>query len=264
MKIVDGFMFYNELNMLGYRLELLNPAVDKFILVESRHTHAGKEKPLFFQENKELFKKYENKIIHIIVDDFPHIYPNIIIENDEQWENEKFQRDCIARGLAKLDLQDDDIIIISDLDEIPDPYLLIDLKRTNQKITINSLEQDFYYYNLITKMKEKWYMAKLIGYSTYTRLNLTCSKIRHYTECSFVYPGGWHLSYFGSPKFIQNKLQNFAHQEYNTQEITDLNSIEQHIRNTTDLLGRKIEFQRVPLLENKYLPPLYQKLIICL
>jgi beta-1,4-mannosyl-glycoprotein beta-1,4-N-acetylglucosaminyltransferase len=264
MKIVDGFIFYNELTMLSYRLELLDPVVDYFILVEATHTHAGKEKPLYYQENKEQYKQYSKKIIHIIVDDFPHVYPNIIIENGEQWTNENFQRDCIARGIHKLLLDDDDIIIISDLDEIPDPYLLRDLKRTNQFIVINTLEQDFYYYNLTTKMTEKWYKAKIIGYATYKLMKFTCNEIRHYDDCSFVYPGGWHLSYFGNAKFIQNKLQNFAHQEHNTEENTNLESIEEHIKNSTDLFGREISFKKVPLLENKYLPPLYQKIILYL
>ena len=101
-KIVDCFTFYNELDLLTYRLNILNDTVDYFVLVESTHSFVGKEKPLFYQENKHLFEKFNHKIIHIIVDDFPHKYPNIDFEKKEQWINERFQRDCISRGIDKL------------------------------------------------------------------------------------------------------------------------------------------------------------------
>ena len=92
IKIIDCFIFYNELDLLEYRLNILNDVVDYFVIVESTHTFVGKEKVLFFNENKHLFEKFNEKIIHIIVDDFPYKYPNINIHNNEQWKNEKFQR----------------------------------------------------------------------------------------------------------------------------------------------------------------------------
>lgn len=134
--------------MLTYRLNILNDAVDYFVLVEATHTHVGKEKPLFYQENKYLFEKFNNKIIHIIVDDFPYKYPNINIKEEEQWINEKFQRNCISRGLDKLSLQNNDFITITDLDEIPNPKILEQIKNNKIIVDINILEMDFYYYNL--------------------------------------------------------------------------------------------------------------------
>ena len=128
-KIVDCFTFYNELELLKYRLTILNDCVDYFVLVEATHTHVGKIKPLFYQENKELFKEFNHKIIHIVVDDFSHKYPNINIENREQWNNEIFQRNCIKRGLDKLNLNDEDIFTVTDLDEIPDPKILTKIKK---------------------------------------------------------------------------------------------------------------------------------------
>ena len=92
MKIIDCFTFYNEIDLLTYRLNILYPIVDYFIIVESTHTHIGKEKPLFFNENRNLFEKFMNKIIHIIVDDLPHKYPNVNICNNDVWNNEFFQR----------------------------------------------------------------------------------------------------------------------------------------------------------------------------
>ena len=113
-KIIDCFIFYNELELLTYRLNILNDFVDFFVLVESTLTFVGKEKPLFYQENKHLFEKFNDKIIHVVVDDFPYKNPNI--ESREQWENERFQRNCISRGLNKLSLQNNDVNTNTDID----------------------------------------------------------------------------------------------------------------------------------------------------
>ena len=194
------------------------------MLVESTHTHVGKEKRLFYNENKHLFEKFNDKIIHIIVDDFPHKYPNINIEKEEQWVNEKFQRNCISRGIDKLNLNNEDIITIMDVDEIPNPKILTQIKMNNN-LSINILEMDFYYYNLNSKMDHKWYHSKILTFKKYIELNITCDNIRFF-NCPIIHNGGWHLSYFGNEKFIKNKLENFSHQEFNKIEFTD----EEHIK----------------------------------
>ena len=153
MQIIDCFTFYNELDLLTYRLNILNDVVDYFILVEATDTHAGFVKPLFYNENKHLFEKFKDKIIHIIVDDFSFKHPNIDFTKDNQWENERYQRNCIKKGLDKLRLNNQDLIIIADLDEIPDPNTLLKIKQQNIKINIVKLELDFYYYNLHSKFQ---------------------------------------------------------------------------------------------------------------
>ena len=77
MKIVDCFIFYNELDMLQYRLDTIFNCVDYFIIVESRYTHSGKEKTLYYNDNKHLFESFNSKIIHIVLDELPFKYPNI-------------------------------------------------------------------------------------------------------------------------------------------------------------------------------------------
>ena len=145
MKIIDCFIFYNELDLLTYRFNLLNNIVDYFIIVESTHTFIGKEKKLFFNENKHLFENFRNKIIHIIVDDFPYKYHNVNICNNDVWNNEYFQRNAISRGINYIkDLSEYDLIIISDLDEIPHPYTLDKIKKGDMIVDINALEMDFY------------------------------------------------------------------------------------------------------------------------
>ena len=255
-KIIDCFIFYNELDMLTYRLNILNDVVDYFVLVESMHTFVGKEKPLFYQENKHLFEKFNHKIIHIIVDDFPHKYPNIDFEKKEQWNNEKFQRNCISRGIDKLELNNQDIIIIADVDEIPNPKILEQIKNKDIVVDINILELDFYYYNLHSKMDHLWHHSKILTFEKYNELNIGCDKIRFY-NCPIIKNTGWHLSYFGNEKFIKNKLENFSHQEFNKVEFTDEKLIEYRIKNGKDLFDRPTSIITIPIEDNDNLPPDY-------
>lgn len=260
MKIVDCFIFYNELEMLSYRLNCLAFCVDYFVIVESRYTHSGKEKELFFENNKHLFEEFNSKIIHIIIDQLPYLYPNIDYSKNQQWTNEHFQRNSIKNGVDKIVLNDEDIIIVSDLDEIPDFNLLSCVK--NNEIIINnifSLEQDFYYYNLNSKIVNNWYCCKILSYKKYKELNLPFQDIRH-LNCKNIRRGGWHLSYFGDKHFIQNKIQHFGHQEYNNDNYTNLETIDTRITNQTDLYGRENEkIVKIPIKSNTYLPHHYEK-----
>jgi beta-1,4-mannosyl-glycoprotein beta-1,4-N-acetylglucosaminyltransferase len=266
MKIVDCFIFYNELDLLNYRLNILNDVVDYFVLVESTHTFTGKEKELYFNENKNLFEKFKHKMIHVILDDFPFKYPNINYNNNEQWENERFQRNCIDRGIQKLSLDDDDIIIISDLDEIPDPSTLQKIKNNEIIITINALNMDFYYYNLNSKKQGRTHIVKILLYKYFIDIHknkLTCNDIRLNNICInqneyIIENGGWHFSYFGDAHFIKNKLENFSHQEYNNNEYTNIEKIEKRLSAGVDLFERPYDNEniiRIPIKENPYLPP---------
>jgi len=266
-------MFYNELDLLNYRLHILNEVVDYFVLVESTHTHSGMEKELIYENNKEMFRSFHHKIIHLIVHDFPYKYPNINYDNksdnSDSWHNERFQRNCIDRGIQQLSLRDDDIIIISDLDEIPDPYTLQKIKNNEIIITINALNMDFYYYNLNTKIETLWLFGKILLYKYYIHIikinNFTCSDVRLKNICInqndyIIQNGGWHLSYFGDAHFIKNKLENFAHQEYNNNEYANVEKIEKRVRGGVDLFERPYyeNIIRIPIKENHYLPPEYQ------
>jgi beta-1,4-mannosyl-glycoprotein beta-1,4-N-acetylglucosaminyltransferase len=262
MKIIDCFTFYNELDMLLYRLDTLDSVVDKFILVEATRTHRGNEKPLFYEQNKEMFGRFMNKIIHIVDDG---LAKNPIINannqwNDGVWQNENHQRNSIANGLDVLMLDEDDILIISDVDEIPNPDVLRMIREKNISIEYMSLCQDMYYYNLTTLNSQKWFLPKILSYSYYVKeLKRTPQLCRKISSKQCIERGGWHLSYFGDPTFIQNKLKQFAHQEFNNEKYTDLGEIEKHIQNKDDLFSRKNEkWIHVPITENKFLPPNYK------
>ena len=263
-KIIDGFIFYNELDLLTYRVNLLNEVVDYFIIVESTHTFTGKEKQLFYNENKILFEKFHEKIIHVIVDDFPYKYPNINMWNNDVWKNEYFQRNAISRGINRInDISDSDVIIITDLDEIPDPNTLDKIKKGDIKITINTLTMDFYYYNLNAKYDSDWTYPKILLYEKYKEIiagNRDCHNIRydytHLEKCPIILKGGWHLSYFGDKYFIQNKIFNFSHQELNLPEYTELSKIEERIQNSQYIFGNNT-LDKIKIEDNNYLPMFY-------
>ena len=257
MKIVDCFTFYNELDLLQYRLAALYDYVDFFILVEANTTHAGHPKPNYYADNVHLFEKYKNKIIHKVAD-LPFKAPNIDYSKNQQWENENFQRNCLKECVQseELGLTKDDLVVISDLDEIIDPQRLVEF-RDGRLIAYKgfSLSQDMYYYNLCCKNTWFWSKAKIVVYEYL--LQKTPEEIRQ-GELPLLETGGWHLSYFGDAAFIRNKLLEFGHQEYNSPEYTDENVITQRLESGVDLFGRGyVHMTHVPLEQNPYLPPLY-------
>ena len=256
-KIIDCFIFYNELDLLNYRLNLLDEYVDYFVIVEATHTHSGNEKKLFYNENRDLFEKFKYKIIHIIVDDFPYKYPNIDIEKNQQWKNENYQRNCIKRGIDRLTLDDSDIITICDLDEIPNPKILNELKDNKRQITNSCLKMDIYYYNLNNKTNiNDWIVPKLISYKELKKIDITIQEFRYKKIDNIIENGGWHLSFFGDKDFIINKIQSYGHQEFNNDKF--LSCIEDKINLNKDLFNRKnFDIQYININDNNNLPPKY-------
>jgi beta-1,4-mannosyl-glycoprotein beta-1,4-N-acetylglucosaminyltransferase len=111
MKVYDCFTFFNEFKQLEIRLNELDGIVDYFVLVEATKTFSGQKKPLYFFENCENVAPFLKKIIHVVVDDMPDPV------NGNRWPLEEYQRNCIQKGLSNC--SPNDIIIISDVDEIP-------------------------------------------------------------------------------------------------------------------------------------------------
>jgi beta-1,4-mannosyl-glycoprotein beta-1,4-N-acetylglucosaminyltransferase len=258
MKIVDCFTFYNEFDLLTYRLNILNPIVDYFILVEARQTHVGKDKELLFQQNKEMYAEFQDKIIHIVVD-LPIKFSDIDTTKDEQWINEKYQRNCIRNGLDMLKLEDDDLILICDLDEIPDPKTLRKIKASEIQVNLNSLEMVCHYYNLNTISNSLWTHPKILSFNMLKTLSITLDDIRR-SNYSPIKNGGWHLSYFGDSNFIKNKIENFSHQEFNSDAYTNLTTISERLSNGQDIYGRwYVQFNKIAIKYNAYLPPEFRK-----
>ena len=248
MLVIDAFIFYNEIDILRYRLEVLNDHVDYFVLVESTHTFTGVPKRLHFNECKHTFEKFLHKIIHVVMDDFPH---QSIVTDGRQWENETFQREHgIPRGLNQIQsLNPNDYVIHSDLDEIINPSVIQNVRDRTITGDIYSLEMDMYYYNLTTYI-QKWSVPCI--------LKVWLAMQSSYRSCgaSVIPNAGWHLSYFGDANFIKNKLLHFGHQEFNKDEFTNEDNINSAIQNGTDLFKREnVMFKKIELCDNTNLPP---------
>jgi beta-1,4-mannosyl-glycoprotein beta-1,4-N-acetylglucosaminyltransferase len=286
MKIIDCFIFYNELDLLNYRLTILNKYVDYFILVESTHTFTGLPKKLFYNENKELFKEFNEKIIHIVVADMPFKVPNIDIRKNQQWQNEFHQRNYMNSGIyiIKDKLNDEDIILSSDVDEIPNPIILEEFKNNTLNLYISKeptiivseenianpgnsplkfntselyqLELDMYYCNLRSRRKY-WHGLKLLTYLAYKNLNFSFQQMRDmYAISPIIKNAGWHLSYFGDVDFIINKFKSFSDIDYNNEHHLDKERLQTNIQNYINILNfEKLDI--IPIERNKNLPPQY-------
>ena len=241
MRIVDCFLFFNELKLLEMRIKELSGVVDTFVVVESTVTFTGKEKRLHFHENASRFSGAN--IVHVVVDDTPEGGP---------WQREIYQRNQISCGINHLELSPSDLIHLSDVDEIPDPETLKKILLSRSQ-SIYSLEQDLYYYDVECRCSSfKWRKAKLMPL---WRLNEIGSvEAARHTECGVLPRGGWHFSYFGAPEVIANKIGSFAHSEYDDPKYTDRSLVSERVRQAKDLFGRDIQFERVDPKSNPYLP----------
>ena len=269
MKIVDCFLFYNELDLLKFKLKELNDIVDYFVLIESKYTFVGNEKELYYEKNKKMFSDYNHKIIHIIHDH------NAKYETGDAWSNEKEQRFYATKGIAKLDLADDDLIILSDLDEIVDKNTLKKIKEEGLKDPISCLEQDMYYYNLNNKLQDKWYRSKIVRFDTFkTYFDASSDKFqsivqpeynpdgKHIGRYSIIYRGGWHFSFFGDVSIIKNKIKNFSHTELAHFGDESDDKVNEKIQNNKDIFEREdMKFENIKIEDNDYLPENYKMLI---
>ncbi len=267
--IYDGFTFFNELELLELRLNELADVVDKFVLVEATQTHTGLPKPLHFQNNRARFSQFQDKIIHIIVDDLPRA--------KNPWVLERFQRNAIARGLTQC--QPDDVILISDLDEIPRATTVTSASRALPKVdtwssglahaALNSwLVKGLTYPKDLRKHLRRnhpyIYKFKQAPYNYF----LNCrfleppftfgTRMLHYRDFStadearysgykIVEDGGWHFSFMGGADRVREKLLAYAHQEFNQPEFTDAKVIETAINRGETLPGQNWKLQFVPL-----------------
>lgn len=237
--IYDCFIFNDELDLLKLRLNFLNDIVDYFVIVESNFTFTNKPKSLCFYENRESFKEYSNKIIHLVVNSNT---------SDSAWDNEFYQREYIKQGIKECN--DDDIIIISDVDEIPNLYDIIPSYNSN---SVHRIKMTLSYYFLNTLTKKKWELAIIGKYKSIKNIYLGNRNdfIKETTPLplkkNYGAKQGWHLSYlFGfNYNLYSNKIKSFSHTEFDNDKILNAERIYNIILNGKDLFDRP-EFQYWP------------------
>lgn len=254
--VYDCFQFFNELDILKIRLNVLSPVVDKFVISEATETFSGLKKPLYYEENKEMFAEFADKIIHVVVDDTP--------EGDTHYRD-TFQKNAVTRGLEGC--TDDDIIIFSDLDEIPNPDKIREILNDFQDDKIYHFAQRLFYCYL--NMEEvsgsllsyagefegvahkKWIGTKMLSYKLLREQNLLLGDLRFPERKEIgirVDDGGWHFGYMGGhgekdiKKRVQEKVISAAHQEYNSKHV--LSQVTDQIKDGKDIFGRNAKFVR--------------------
>ena len=188
MKIFDCFMFFNELELLELRLMTLNSIVDHFVIVEVGMTFTGKKKEFYFENNKKYFKKYLNKIIYIKKDNLPI---SEVHTRQDAFQNEYYNRNLIFEGLSGAN--GDDYIILSDIDEIPNPKAVLEGISSEFKVFV--LKQKLFYYYVNCLQKQEWF-----GTVVTKRKDLESPKAlrRKRNICvNVIENGGWHYSFLG-------------------------------------------------------------------
>jgi beta-1,4-mannosyl-glycoprotein beta-1,4-N-acetylglucosaminyltransferase len=254
-KIYDCFCYFNEDMLLELRLETLCDHVDFFVIVESVKTISGKPKPLNFR--MENFAKFRDKIRYLVVDDYP--FPT-----DDAWRNERYQRDYIANGIK--DAADDDWIIVSDVDEIPRPEA-IRLFKPNA-CRRGDFQQGSYSYYLnnqcyVNATAAVWSGSKIVTYRNFKNFFRCAERVRSYKgtgplrslkrvyfhrwQIQQIPDGGWHFTTLAKIPQIIQKLESFAHQEFNKPEYKDPQVIQAKIRAGLDLFGGPSRFLVQPV-----------------
>ena len=264
MKIYDCFMYFDEDIVLDVRLNFLNKFVDQFVIIESVYNHRGEKRVPLFKIDK--FKKYKDKIKYILINDIP---PGIEIINKEDEDvyrksifnaskRENFQRNQILKGLTEAN--EEDWIIISDLDEIPN-LSKINLKNTKDKLIFFNQHMMYYKFNLklndyiwvgskACKMKNlqspQWIRDIKNKNYGWWRIDIFFSN-RKYNNILFVEEGGWHFSYLKNPKGIEKKLKSYLHHiDYDLNPV-GVEGIEKMINNKRTIYNIKADQK-----ENKF------------
>jgi len=248
MAIYDCFQYFNEDHIVDLRLNILNDFINKFIIVESTVDHQGKTKKLNFEINK--YKKFKDKIKYIIVDDTP----NQIRKPHSGGESlvEKYQRNSILKGLSSA--EDNDLIILSDVDEIPDLNKLNEFDKN--KYAVFSQKMFMYKINLLNIKENNWHGSKMcLKKNLKSPQWLRNLKFKEYPfwridkvrNLQIIKNGGWHFSYLQTPENISKKIRSFAHGEFNKSEIVNLENINSKILKGKDIFDRGHNLKRVEL-----------------
>jgi beta-1,4-mannosyl-glycoprotein beta-1,4-N-acetylglucosaminyltransferase len=267
--IYDCFTFFNELELLELRLHELADIVDKFVLVEATKTHSNKPKPLHYQENRDRFSEFRDKIIHVVVDDLP--------DAKNPWVLENHQRNCIMRGLANC--RSDDFVLVSDLDEIPRAATVAKVSaemrfredffsnaahaalnshlvksvfhrrgfrrrlRNNHPFVLKFQQPLFrYFLNCRSAQPSFGYGTRMLHFRDFS----CAEEIRH-SGYKIVKNGGWHFSWMGGVQRIRQKLAAYAHQERNLPRFAETERIEQAISEGRLFFNRDKRHEFVPL-----------------
>ena len=230
MKIFDCFMYFDEEQVLDLRLNVLYQNVDYFVIVESIYNHKGEKRNLLFNSQK--FEKFNDKIIYLVYDKIPQLVEPIKETDSEKEKDGKYimnalyrenaQRDFILEGLKSA--KKDDLILISDVDEIP-KLSSVNLNQIKNEIILFKQDMFYYKYNL-SLPNFKWTGTKAVKKKNlispqwlrnvkdrkypFYRIDTFFSD-KKYIDIKIINDGGWHFSNIKSPEMIEHKLRSYLH-----------------------------------------------------
>ena len=204
-KIIDAFMFYDELAVLEIRLNELDPVVDHFVIVESLETHGSRRtKPAILAENWDVVKPFEHKIKYVVL---PHLEPEYT-DAASGWKRENFQRLSLMPGILSVSTSPEDVVILSDCDEIPRAKTIRDCFHLFAK-QMYRLNLDLFWYN-VNRYVGPWCQSTVGTISSYQREGGLQQVRNHYAQYALLDDAGWHFSYFGDVNRLRAKIEDHA------------------------------------------------------
>jgi len=260
MKIFDCFMYFDEDTVLDVRLNYLNEYVDKFVIIEAEYNHKGEKKEPKFNIKK--FEEFKDKIIYLLISqEVPGMYKiDELDSNDKKigknimnaLKRENFQRNSILDGLTEA--SDEDWIIISDLDEIPN-LKDNDLKNIKSPIVFFKQLMMYYKFNLILEnftwigskackkknLKSPQWLRNIKDRAySWWRLDTLFSDTK-YIKVKTINNGGWHFSYLKSPEDIEKKLKSYLHHSEYELNPVDIKDIKKMIIDKKTIYNLKVD-----------------------
>ena len=260
MKIYDCFMFFDEEMLLDLRLNIMDKYIDKFVITEASYMHSGKSKKLIFDINK--YSKFKDKIIYNVIDNQPSNIESINENDDKETKGRKLinnsnKREHYQREMAQKSLtvaEPNDIILINDVDEIPN-LKEVDFKKINKKIIIFKQKMFYYKFNLLYEALP-WHGSRACRKKNFIspqwlrdtkqkkyplwRFDTLFSKTK-YTSIHYVENGGWHFTNIKLPEDIEKKFLNFLHHQDFEESGLKLNDIKEMIKEKKILYDHSVD-----------------------
>lgn len=288
MKIVDSFLFFQELDLLEIRLEYLNDHVDIFLIVEASQTFSGLSKDFIFEKNISRFEKYLNKIVYFKIDENHSSYDDLIQhlknhvdsrygkiglmmenmthfpKNEIRWVLDTYHRELISIKLCEL-IGDEDLVILSDLDEIPSHRALNFVKERNDD-HIYACRQREYRYSLNNFKDDKW-IGSIFGRKRVIKnYSLNLIRLDSKFERKIVFHetidcGGYHFTSCGNLEMIKSKIKSWAHQEFNNAYV--MKNLDKNIKSGKDIFMRErgVTLTPVNIFDELYFDEIISKIL---
>ena len=240
--LFDCVMFNNELDILEARMEYLNDIVDFFVVVEMDITHSGKPKSMNFANNISRYRSYLHKTIYIPYSPKPEEYdfsqkPEKTDFASSHWKVENDHRNQIIMGLRFF--SPENLVLISDVDEIPlKSAVETAAKNLSDQRPAIAFEQEMFYYNFNQRQVNNWCGTVITSISELMKNPPQLFRNQRF-NLPKITESGYHLSYWFTPEKIKEKIESFAHQEYNDEQYTDIEAIKKKMSEGIDIFGRE-------------------------